>query len=274
MAQSNVTLSSGVSNTLLSLQKTSKNIETTQYKLSTGKKVNSAIDDPLSYFQARSLTNRANDLLARKDQIEQGIKTVEAAIQGLESIEETLQQMKALADQAKSSSDTSEKESLRAQYSNLYSRLTDLADDAGYHGTNLIKEGPDDLEVKFNEDGSNDMTISGLASSSNDLSLTNAAANDWNTANNIDNALNSLDAAISTVRTNTRTLGSELSFLQIRSDFTSELVNTLETGAGQLVNADLNEESANMLALQTRQQLGTSALSIASQSEQAVLRLF
>jgi flagellin-like hook-associated protein FlgL len=62
--------------------------------------------------------------------------------------------------------------------------------------------------------------------------------------------------------------------LQIRSDFTSELVNTLETGAGQLVNADLNEESANMLALQTRQQLGTSALSIASQSEQAVLRLF
>jgi flagellin-like hook-associated protein FlgL len=274
MANSDVTISSGVANTLLSLQKTSSSIDSTQYKLSTGKKVNSAIDDPLAYFQARSLTNRATDLLGRKDQIEQGIKTVEAAVNGLEAIEETLTQMKALADQAKSSSNATEKESLRTQYGNLYSRLTDLADDAGYQGTNLIKSSADDLEVKFNEDGTNDMTISGLASSSNDLNLVNSANGDWNTANNIDSAINALDAAITTVRTNTRTLGSELSFLQIRSDFTSELVNTLETGAGQLVNADLNEESANMLALQTRQQLGTSALSIASQSEQAVLRLF
>ena len=95
------------------------------------------------------------------------------------------------------------------------------------------------------------------------------------TANSVvDSALSSIDSALTSVRSRASTFGTNASMLTIRQDFTASLVNTLKGGASNLVNADMNEESANMLALQTRQQLGTISLSIAQQSEQAVLRLF
>ena len=86
--------------------------------------------------------------------------------------------------------------------------------------------------------------------------------------------LQEIDSALTTVRSTAQTFGTNAAMLQIRSDFTSSLVNTLKSGAANLVNADLNEESANMLSLQTRQSLGSIALSIAQQSEQSILRLF
>ena len=90
----------------------------------------------------------------------------------------------------------------------------------------------------------------------------------------IQSALRAIDSALVTVRQSAQSFGSNSALLQIRADFTTTIVNTLKGGASQLVNADLNEESANMLSLQTRQQLGTISLSIAQKSEQAILRLF
>ena len=91
---------------------------------------------------------------------------------------------------------------------------------------------------------------------------------------NIDSASTDLTAALTTLRSQAQSFGSSLSTVQIRQDFTKAMINTLQTGADNLTLADSNEEGANLLALQTRQQLSTTALSLASQASQAVLRLF
>jgi flagellin-like hook-associated protein FlgL len=90
----------------------------------------------------------------------------------------------------------------------------------------------------------------------------------------INNAIRAVDSALITVRQAAQTFGTNSSMLELRRQFTENIINTLKGGASQLVNADLNEESANLLSLQTRQQLGTISLGIAQQSEQSVLRLF
>jgi len=127
--------------------------------------------------------------------------------------------------------------------------------------------------VTFSEDGSSSLTISGVASDASGLSVTTAAVN-WNNDANIDLAINDLDSALSTLRSTAQSLGANAAVLSLRLDFTSNLINSLSEGSSKLVNADLNEESANLLTLQTRQQLGTIGLSIAQQSEQSILRLF
>jgi flagellin-like hook-associated protein FlgL len=100
------------------------------------------------------------------------------------------------------------------------------------------------------------------------------ATTNWVADADIDNAINELDSALSTLRSSGSTMGSNAAVLSLRLDFTANLVNSLQGGAAKLVNADLNQESASLLTLQTRQQLGTIGLSIAQQSEQAILRLF
>jgi len=148
-----------------------------------------------------------------------------------------------------------------------------LANDSSYKGSNLIKGSPANLKVAFSEDGSSTLTVSGLASDASGLSIVVASTN-WVADANIENAINDLDSALSTLRSSGATMGSNAAVLSLRLDFTTNLINSLEGGASKLVNADLNTESANLLTLQTRQQLGTIGLSIAQQSEQAILRLF
>ncbi len=279
---SSVTLSTATRTNLLSLQKTTSLIDRTQDRLSTGKKVNSALDDALSFFKARNLNDRASDLATIKDGISEGINVIKSAVQGLESIESTLKQMKAIASSARAESDSTSRAKLSSQYNELRSQIDNLTEDASFNGINLIKTGGGDtLTVKFNEEtgpAKNQLVISGSSSAATDLKITSAVSADWASTSGftakIDADITLIDAALTTVRSTAQEFGTNSSMLSIREDFTSEMINTLEGGAGQLVNADLNEESANMLSLQTRQSLGTISLSIAQQSEQAVLRLF
>lgn len=277
-----ITLSMATRSNLLSLQKTTKLIDRTQERLATGRKVNSALDDALSFFKARSLNDRAADLTTIKDGITEGINIIKASTQGLESIELTLKQMKAIASTAKSATETTTRAKMSSQYNELRSQIDNLTEDASYNGINLIKATPDNLTVRFNEQTgttlTNELIISGIASDAASLSVSSAITADWSASTGfgttLDAEVTKIDNALVTVRTTAQTLGTNSSMLSIRQDFTSELINTLQSGAGQLVNADLSEESANMLSLQTRQSLGTISLSIAQQSEQAVLRLF
>lgn len=282
----NITLTGATRTNLLSLQRTTDLIGRTQERLSTGKKVNSAIDDALAFFTSRNLNNRASDLLTLKDGISEAINQVETSTKALESVEDILKQMKAVAASAKSTdaSDTLTRQKLAQQFNDLRNQIDYMTQDASYNGVNLIKSGADTLTVKFSEVSSDRaLTITGVRSDASGLSVKSAGTaasggTSWvdsaNFSANIDTQISSIDSALSTVRTTAQTFGANASMLQIRSDFTDNLVTTLKTGAAELVNADLNEESANMLALQTRQQLGTISLSIAQQSEQAVLRLF
>lgn len=275
MASNKIFLSSGVQSNLLTLQRTVKLINTVQTRLSTGLKVNSAIDDANAFFTSRALTNRADDLSSLKENIDLSISTLQAAITGIESISELVEQAKGLANTAKATGDTAERSLLAVQFNALLNQIDDLANDASFNGTNLIRTTPDNLEVDFNEDGSSDITITGLdsTSASTGLNITEAG-NDFGDITAINLTITQLNSALTELRTNAATLGSNNTVLQTRLNFTDELVNTLKEGSGKLTLADLNEESANLLALQTRQQLGLNSLALAAQSERAILSLF
>ena len=273
MANPEVNLSTATRANLLSLTRTTDLIAQTQERLSTGLKVNSAIDDAIAFFQARSLSDRASDLALLKSSIDLGVNTVEVAATGIESITGIVEQMKGLALAAKSDGNTNNRSNAAVQFNDLMTQIDNLSNDSSFKGSNLIKGSPANLKVTFSEDGSSSLTISGIASDSSGLSMIVAAGN-WTTDANIELAINDLDSALSTLRSTAQNLGSNAAVLSLRLDFTKNLINSLEEGSSKLVNADLNEESANLLTLQTRQQLGTIGLSIAQQSEQSILRLF
>jgi flagellin-like hook-associated protein FlgL len=370
---SNITLSAGVRQNLLSLQNTSANLTTTQEDLATGKKVNTAFDNPTSYFTSQSLTNRANDLSALLDQIGQAQQTLNAANDGLTGLTSLLEQALSTAQQAQQASNdtagsttgtvsltgntlaagnlliatggttytvaitssaavstieadingtaglgssgavtatddgsghlvltannpstsftasgaeqsafglsgsavdgtSSTRTTLQTNYNSLLTQIDQLAGDASYNGVNLLNG--NNLTVNFNETGTSSLTISGVTFNHAGLGLSAIASGGFQTNSNITTAETAINAAISTVRAQTETFGTNSSTISTRQTFETNLINTLQTGASNLVLADQNQESANLLTLQTQQQLEISALSIANQANQSVLKLF
>ncbi|WP_127144734.1 flagellin [Pelagibacterium montanilacus] len=158
------------------------------------------------------------------------------------------------------------------QYNELLQQIDDLAKDASFNGVNLLNG--NDLQVIFNEDGSSKLDITGVEFDSAGLGLTELSGSAFNDNDGINAVLNDLKSGIEDLRTQASKFGSNLSVVETRQNFTKDMVNVLETGAANLTLADTNEEAANLLALQTRQQLSSTALSMASQADQSVLRLF
>jgi flagellin-like hook-associated protein FlgL len=158
-----------------------------------------------------------------------------------------------------------------SQYNELMGQIDELAEDAGFNGVNLLNG--DDLSVIFNEDGSSTLSITGVSFDAAGLGLSELASTGLDTDASINSTLDSLDSAISSLRSQASEFGSNLSIVETREDFTKSMINTLETGAANLTLADTNEEGANLLALQTRQSLSSTSLSLASQADQNVLRL-
>lgn len=271
MAINDISLSAGMRNTLGSLQQTANLFERTQNRLATGKKVNSALDDPINYFAAKSYTDRAGDLTTLKDGMNEGIQIIKAADAGITSIQNLISQAKSLANSALATSDTTTRSSLATQFNGILDQIDNVANDSNYKGTNLLNN--DALSVIFNEDSTSTLSVSGFTGTSSGLSV-NDATGSWATDANITAAISELETATTTLRTNSQTLSANLAIVQTRLDFTNNMVNTLTKGADNLTLADMNEEGANLLMLQTRQQLSTTSLSLASQAAQSVLRLF
>jgi flagellin-like hook-associated protein FlgL len=270
-----VDLSQAVSSNLLTLQRTSSLIGVTQTRLSTGLKVNSAIDDAAAFFTAKALGNNAKDFDALKSNIDLAISTIQAAIDGIDAISELVNQAKGLASNAKATGNTNERSTLAVQFNELLGQIDTIANDSSFNGTNLLQATPDNLAVEFNTDNTSNLTITGLDSTTASTGINLAAAtNNFTDTAAIDTALTAISAALTSLRSNASTLGSRNTILATRLDFTENLVNTLEGGEGKLTLADLNEESANLLALQTRQQLGINSLALAAQSERSILALF
>jgi flagellin-like hook-associated protein FlgL len=276
MAMNNITLTSGMRANLFSLQNTSKLMETTQGRLSSGKRVNSALDDPINFFAAQSHSQRASDLGRRKDEMSEAIQTIKAADNGLSAITDLIASAKSLAQSALATNDTSERDTLSLEFTSLMEQIDYVQQDSGYKGTNLVNGTTEKITVSFDESGESKLEITGI-DPTDALALT---SEDWGAATlalsttAIETDITKLDTARDKVRTTAKTLSSQLSTITIRQDFTTKMMNTLEDGAANLTNADLNEEGANMLMLQTRQSLGTTSLSLASQAAQSVMRLF
>jgi flagellin-like hook-associated protein FlgL len=203
----------------------------------------------------------------------EAIQTVKAANQGIESITTLIAAAKSLAQSAKSADSTGTAASLANDFNDVLDQIDYLAADSGYKGINLVNGTGESLTVEFDQDGTSKLTLNGFAGSSGGLSIDDAAGA-WASATGIDAAITDLDDARDTLRTKAKTLSTNLSVITARQDFTEGMINVLGDGAAKLTNADMNEEGANMLMLQTRQALGSTSLSLASQAAQNVLRLF
>ena len=413
-----VALTSALRNNLLSLQNTQRQIDTTQLRLSTGKRVNSALDNPLNFFRAESFGNRANDLNTLLDGVALSIRTIETADAGVSAVLAQLDSAQSLVDQAQTEVNANEGskviaaldartadgtaavqgdaintllgditgfaagdtirvtldagdlntvggaytasvtgadtlgdlidaitglggatvgavltavvaagsfnvtatdglqidsfsiavvdagtpatdaeitvdntvigngddiriftgsrttlQDISSRYNTTLNEITAIVGDASLQGINLL-EG-DDLLTIFNEDGSSTLTTRGEDFRDSGLGLSSFTGTAYfSTQASVSLRRNELADAITDVRNFGATIANDLSIIQTRRDFTESTVNTLRAGADDLTLADLNEEGANLLALQTRQQLGTTSLSLASQAQQSVLRLF
>ena len=388
---SDITLTSGIRQNLLSLQQTSTDLTTTQEALATGKKVNSAADNPSSYFTSQSLTQTANSLSALLDQIGQGSQTINEATNGLTGITSLLQQALSTAQQAQSASWTvaatttastslslsaanvsltagtlaievgtstysvtiaasaslstieadingttglgsngvvtatddgaghlilnsneaplgftivanaftgtvgpaglglttsttsnnvaigssTTRGTLQNNFNSLLTQINQLASDFGYNGVNLLSG--DSLTIDFNPTGTSALTIAGVTFNSSGLGLSAIAgsgATSFQSDNQLASVVSGINAALATVQSQTETFGTNASTITTRQTFETAAINTLQTGATNLVVADQNQESAFLLTEQTQQQLEISALSIANQANQSVLKLF
>lgn len=341
MALNDVSLTAGMRSNLLSLQNTVKLLDRTQERLSTGKKVNTAIDNPVSYFAAQSLNSRASVIDSLKDSMGQAVQTVKAADKGITAITAMIEQAKGIAQEALSveptitpapvSGTTTATESsgtyaatfevagttytgtgedaegayadlqtelegidgvataavtaagavtitynpvaneeftaLVDRYNEIRNQLDTIALDSGYKGKNLLNSAV--MTVKF--EGSHTLEVQGFDASTTGLGIGAAA---WATEAAIDASIVELDNAAVTLRSEASKLSGNLSIITVRQDFSDNMINTLTEGADKLTLADANEEGANMLMLQTRQSLSTTALSLSAQAAQSVLRLF
>lgn len=391
-----IALSAGVRNNLQSLQNTSNLIAIAQNRLATGKKVNSAIDDPSAFFTAQNLSDRSSKLTKLLDGVNSGISTIKAASTGLDSIYKQLQSAQGIidslkADVAKASNqlastaggpatpitanmlldggavdlniangdeitftdtvtggvttvelgataatdtvqtlinkvnaqgngvfsaaltngkitftstgsnavaiavsnggvanagataalggtttvgtvDQSKINAYAKQFNDVLTSVDQFAADSSFNGVNLLKAG-NDLNIVYNEEGTSKSTVTSRDITSSNFSLVNVNATGSGTVANFTGQEAALKAALASVRTYQSEYSAQLSTAQNRSEFAKNLSNLLLSGAEQLTNADQNAEAANVLALQTRQQLSQSALSLSVQGDQAVLQL-
>jgi len=269
---SDITLSAGVRQNLLALQNQANLFNVTSERLSTGKKVNSALDNPTAYFTAAALNNRASQLSDLLDNMGNAVQTVQAANQGITSITSLVNSAKALANQALGTSDTTTRSDLSTQFDNLLTQIDQLAKDAGYNGINLLNG--DNLQVYFNETNTSSVTITGVTDTTAGALSIGQAVGSWATNGNINTALTDISNALSTLQAQATTFGSSLTVVNARQSFTNALITTLQTGADGLTQADTNLESANLTALQTSQQISTASLAFANTANSNVLRLF
>ena len=156
-----------------------------------------------------------------------------------------------------------------SQYTSILSQHDALIKDAGYKGVNLLQE--QNLKVTFNENRSSLLEIMGKDASSQTLGLVTL---EWNNKEDVEKSIEEITNAINEIRSISSEFGNYYNIITTRQDFTENLINVLTEGADKLTLADMNEESANMLALQTRQQLAINSLSLASQASQSILKLF
>src|SRR4051794_4570083 len=384
---SNIVLSAAVRQNLLSLQSTADLLATTQNRLSTGKKVNTALDNPTNYFTAQGLDNRAGDINNLLDSIGNGVQVLQAANTGITSLQKLVDTAKSIANQVlqapsgytthstvtsaiaaggtaanlvdgvtikngqtisvaasgalpavvvtigasesldqlntalapaniTASLDSSNKlvftttndalsstigavttgatpgtasfgvatvpvadavslsirSSLVKQYNDIITQISTTSQDASFNGINLLNG--DNLKLTFNETGKSTLNIAGVTYSATGLGLnTLVGGTDFLDNNSANATITKLSNASNALRSEASSLGSNLSIVQIRQDFSKNLINVLQTGSSNLTLADTNEEAANSQALSTRQSIAVSALALANQSQASVLQL-
>ena len=332
---SDISLNTSIRSNLRSLQINSKQFDQTTARLATGKRVASAVDNPTSYFASINLSDRAEGMSSRLDDMGQSIQLIKAADQGITSIRSFISAMKGVVNNALGNTDSDARDALGKQFNELIVQVNTNSIDSNYQGVNLLRK-EETTTVQFNETfdestldvkgfniggpGSDNLGIVGASGElisaggfTNSIITVDASGTEITTENaaiaisvqgsdkvyGIQSAasgggsgtLGSVDWSASTykeelmgtikelenfeevLKTQASNLAQNLGTITIREEFSNNMINTLNSGSDKLVLADLNEEGANLLALQTSNQLATQALTLASQQSQQVLQL-
>ena len=276
MSLNSVNTNVGAMVALQNLNSTNSQLQTTQSRINTGLKVAGAKDNGAVYAIAQNQRATSAALNSVKDSLSRGQSTIDVALSAGDSISDLLSQMK---EKALSASDTtldaSSRTALNDEFKSLRDQIQKVVDNADFNGSNMIKASGTTIKALANSDGSSVLTVA-----AQDLSLGGTVLSSLDNTSTIgtqtsaSDMISTLTTAIADVGAALGKLGTGAKALDSHMTFISKLQDTLDAGVGNLVDADLAKESAKLQALQTKQQLGIQALSIANQSSSSLLSLF
>ena len=253
------------------LNATNAELEKTQLKITTGLKINGPKDDAATYAIAQNMRGEVSGWSSVGTALSTGESIVNVAIEAGKSISDMLVQMKAKVVQANQSGlDAASRSAIHNDFLALRDQIITIVGTAEFNGSNLIEASAVDLNVLSTVDGST-ITVSGQSMDTTTLGI---ASVDLTNSASASSALSVIDTALTIMNQKLANLGSVAKRLEIQHDFSVKLIDILKAGVGNLVDADLAEESARLQALQIKQQLGVQALSIANRSPQSILNLF
>jgi flagellin len=270
-----VNTNTGAMTALQYLSKTQAGMAATQSAISTGSKVASAKDDGATYAIAQNMRGNVASYAAVSDSLNRGISAVDTAMSAGQSISDLLIQMKAKSLAAADKSiDTASRTALNNDFTALRDQIQTIVDNASFNGYNLIKSGGVDITALASSDGSKKITVSAQSLALGGSNVTVAAAGNISTQAAASTMVATVQTSLTNVNKALAVFSAGAKKYSIQLGFVSKLSDTLTSGIGNLVDANMAEESAKLTSLQTKQQLGVQALSIANSSPQIVLSLF
>lgn len=258
---------------LQNLNKTDSLMQKVQSRINTGLKVASAKDNAAVFNIAQGLRADLGGLNAAKTSIDRAISTIDVAISAGEAISDLLIEMKEKAVAAKDAGlDSDSRSALNDEFKELRDQITTIVDNAEFNGVNAVKT--NDVVAILNPDASNTLTIKAQNLSLNSGVVALTAVSSIGTSTLAGTIATSIEQSIKNVGSSLSKLGSGARRLELQKTFVNKLSDSIEVGIGNLVDADLARESANLQSMQVRQQLGLQALGIANQAPSAIISLF
>ena len=260
---------------LQNLNATATSLQQTQNRISTGLAVSSAKDNGAIWAIAQNSRASINALDSVKSSLQRSQSTVDVAVSAGQTISDLLNQIKSKVLSATDTSlDTASRTALNSDVGALIGQVTKIVSNADFNGANLIKTGGTTLYALANASGSAKLTVSAISLAVGGTNITFSATASFTTSTTASTLLTTVNASITNVNAAVAKLGTSSNALTTHLNFINALQDSLTQGVGNLVDADVAKESANLTALQTKQQLGIQALSIANASKSSLLSLF
>ena len=275
MLNNSVNTNVGALVALQNLNATNSELSQVQNRINTGKKVASAKDNGAIWAIAQSQRADIGAMGAVRQSLDRGISTVDVAISAGETVSDLLVQMKEKALAASDGSlDATARSALNEDFKALRDQISKIVTNAEFNGKNLLNTGATAIAPLANADGTSKLTVAPEIMALGGSVVTLAATASFATATAALTLAGTVETSMNNVSASLSRLGTKSKALEMHATFVSKLADTLETGVGNLVDADLAKESARLQALQTKQQLGIQALSIANQAPQSIMSLF
>jgi flagellin len=275
MATNSVNTNAGALIALQNLNATNTELAQTQNRISTGKRVLSAKDNGAIWAIAQSQSATSRSLNSVISSLQRGSSVIDVSLAAGETVADLLAQMKEKALAASDVSlDASSRNALNEDFKSLRDQIAKAVSNADFNGTNLLNTGAADMASLANADGTSKLTATAEIMSLGGSIVTIDSTDTIGTASAAAAMITTVTTSLTNVTAALGRLGTKSKAFETHLTFVSKLQDTLDVGVGNLVDADLAKESAKFQALQTKQQLGIQALSIANQSSQSILSLF